>query len=257
MTSTTDPQPLIILHERYTPDCIDIWRAAIRRGWATERVNRFNVAMRLEGHHPIRYYGDLLHWDQIKDQMPIRMLDIDPSILPRLGAFTKRSIKLMRLAELVQPITARAFIKPVCVKWFEAKVYSPGDTINGAPELTDLIYVQDPVEYLDEVRCFCLDGKVLTSSLYRVNKVVYDLTGLPPEEISYDGRLADSPIPAMVTAIYATGLLPRAVVADFGTHADGSWSLIEFNEPWASGLYYCDPERCLDCIIETQSQNVG
>ena len=46
--------------------------------------------------------------------------------------------------------------------------------------------------------------------------------------------------------------LPKGVVLDFGLMDNGMWSLIEFNEAWASGLYYCDPEKCFDVIVESQ-----
>lgn len=249
----SSPVPLLILHERHTPDDADIWRVAVRRKWVTERVNRYSVAARLSGHSVVRYYGNVLHLSMIADQLPITFHDIDPAVLATVPWATHRDIALMRFGELPQPMTGRAFVKPVHVKWFEAKVYNPGDTVTGAPEIDDLIYVQSVTEFIDEVRCFCLDGVILTASLYRINRVVWDQSGIDESLINYDDRIASTPIPGYVADLYSRAKLPRALVIDFGRHLDGSWSLIEFNEPWASGLYFCDPERCFDCIVESQT----
>lgn len=82
--------------------------------------------------------------------------------------------------------------------------------------------------------------------------MVYDATDLNPRDINFDGRVNDTAIPGYVAEIYTKANPPRAIVADFGRHPDGSWSLIEFNEPWCSGIYYCDADKCFDCIIKTQ-----
>ena len=244
--------PLLLLHERYTPDDTDIWRVGVRRGWITERVNRYSLKARLEGHTVVRYYGNLLHLDQIGDQLPITFYNTGLDILPSLRWVTKRSIGLMRFGELEQPLKQPTFVKPAYVKWFESKVYQPGETITGTPEINDWIYTSDPVDYVDEVRCFCVFGRVLTSSLYRINRVVWDRSGLDEDKINFDERVNDTPIPEYVNNIYKSTRAARALVADFGRHPDGSWSLIEFNEPWASGLYFCNPDACFDCIVASQ-----
>ncbi len=248
--------PLLLLHERHTPDDGDIWREAVRRKWTTERVNRYSVAARLRDHSPVRYYGNTLHIGMIKDLLPITFHEIPPTVLPDLAGITRRKIALLRYADLPQPIVTRQFIKPIYEKWFEAKVYETGERIEGGPLSTDLIYTSEIVEFLDEVRCFVVAGQVLTSSLYRVNKVVWDQSGVPEDQLRFDDHLAETRIPEMVAGIYRDHPeMPPAVVADFGRHADGSWSLIEFNEPYASGLYWCDVARCFDCIIASQSDN--
>lgn len=249
--------PLLILHERHTPDDSDIWRVAVRRKWTTERVNRFNVRDRVAGHSMIRYYGSLDHWAlKVKEQVPqLHIPDLDPTVLPAVQC-THRSIRLMTVADLASCTREwPLFIKPTTYKWFEARVYLPDEPLAGEPLLNDLLYTQDIVEFVDEVRCFCVEGSILTSSLYRIGKVVYSDTALEPDQVRFDDQLSATPIPGYVAAIWKEhgGQLPHAYVADFGRHPDGTWSLIEFNEPWCSGLYYCDPERCFDCIMESQT----
>lgn len=148
--------PLLLLHEHHTPDDGDIWRVAIRRGWKTERVNRFTAAqyVRDSGADFIRYYGNLLHWAIIKGQIPLTMLDASPNLLPSCEFASHRPVRLLRYAELNQPIRSRTFVKPVCVKWFEARIYEEGELVTGSPELNDLIYTSPVVDFVDEVRCF-------------------------------------------------------------------------------------------------------
>ncbi len=46
-------------------------------------------------------------------------------------------------------------------------------------------------------------------------------------------------------------MLPIGLVIDFWQLENGDWALIEFNEAWCSGLYWCDPNKCLDVIINS------
>ena len=77
----------------------------------------------------------------------------------------------------------------------------------------------------------------------------------PPEELNFDDRLVHTSIPDMVRQIRAAAKsrLPDGVVMDFGKLGSGEWALIEFNEAWASGLYYCDPDGAFDAIMASQS----
>lgn len=244
-------QPLILLHNRHTPDDSDIWRVAIRRGWRTVRTNQHYIERDMEGYDHIRYYGNTLHAAQIEDKLPFKFSAIDYRILSELPEYTKRKISYIRYEALGQPIKQDSFIKPARDKWFEAKIYKEGDLISGSPDKDDYIYVSEIVKYLDEVRCFVLDGEVLSSSLYRINTQVWDLTGLPPDEINFDNKIDETPIRQYVKEICSKVKLPRGVVIDFGRLANGEWNLIEFNEAWASGLYYCDPDKCFDVIINS------
>lgn len=98
----------------------------------------------------------------------------------------------------------------------------------------------------------------LPASLYRISQVVWDESGLPPEELNFDDRIGATSIPVMVRQIRAAAQsgLPDGMVMDFGRLASGEWALIEFNEAWASGLYYCDPDRAFDVIVASQSSSL-
>ena len=245
---------LLLLHNRFTADDSDIWRVAIRRGWTTERTNMFQIKKHMEGYDNVRYYGNTLHAAQIEDQLPFELSPIDYSWLAKLKLYTKRNIEYIQYKDLIQPIQKEQFIKPARDKWFECKVFQIGETISGSPLADDMIYTSELVKFTDEVRCFVLDGEILTSSLYRIKTFPYDQSNENPEDINFDKRIKDTPIPQMVKMICSKvgNGLPRGVVIDFGYTENKKWSLIEFNEAWACGLYYCDPEKCFDVIIESQ-----
>ena len=245
-------KPLLLLHNRHTPDDSDIWRVAVRRGWNTARVTERTVKAAMEGHEYIRYYGNTMHSKMIEDQLPIRFIPIDYSSLARIESYTRRKIEYTTFGKLIQPIQRDLFIKPARDKWFEAKVYKAGDTIGGVPWSTDEIYVSDVMGFVNEVRCFVLNGIIQTAALYRIDGVPYGETELSPEDCNMDETIKDTPCCQWATEICAMGDLPPGAVIDFGQLADGTWAVIEFNEAWASGLYYCDPEKCFDVILASQ-----
>lgn len=245
----------MLLHNRHTPDDADIWRVAIRRGWATVRTNEYYVERDMEGYDFIRYYGNTLHGAMIEQYLPFRFSPINPIYLASLSEFTKRRIELKSFAQIIQPIEQDAFLKPAREKWFEAKIWHRGETITGGAQGNDECYVSDIIPFLDEVRCFVLDGEVMTSSLYRINTVSYQEVEVP-EASNFDSRLHETPIREYVREIYEKVELPRGTVIDFGRTVNNDWSLIEFNEAWACGLYYCDPEKCFDVIVASQEDKV-
>ncbi len=202
----------------------------------------------------VRYYGNGLHALQLRGQLPISFHEIDPRLLAELP-FTRRSVTLQKFAALALPLSAPAFVKPVSEKWFTARVYSAGETLPVGPLPDDLVYVQTPVTFSDEVRCFIRGNEILTASLYRISRVAWDTCGLTPEEINFEDRIQGTDIPEQVRRIreIANKRLPEGVVMDFGKLPSGEWALIEFNEAWASGLYYCDPARALDVIVASQT----
>lgn len=247
-------KPLLILPQRHRPDDADLWRAAIRRGWETIRVGLVVDSAVFSGRPMVRYYGNTLHSLQLEGHLPLSFGTIDPLLLTELPE-TRRTIALRRFGEITQPLTTACFVKPISEKWFPAKVYPVGATLPEGPLADDFAYVQTPVIFTDELRCYVRGHEILTASLYRVDQVAWDVSELPPEALNFDDRIEGSCIPELVRRIRAVAKsrLPDGVVMDFGKLDSGVWSLIEFNEAWASGLYYCDPDRALDVIVASQS----
>lgn len=236
-------KPLLLLHFRADVNTNDIWKAAISNGWSTDRIHDVGVAQACEGRSKVRYYGNTLHAARIVDQLPFHFLPLDLKVLATTH-LTKRMVTLCRLTDLVTDRAVPFFIKPAQEKWFPARVYQPGEmpAIDSGSLPNDLIYVQAVVAFINEMRCFVLDGKVQTASYYRVSKE-YCPVGIDdvdrPKEIDE--------MVAQLAAFY-----PRGVVLDFGYTDRGEWAFIEPNEAWASGIYGCDPVRCLDVIEASQ-----
>ena len=243
---------LLLLHNRFTANDNDMWRIAVKRGWNTYRTNLYQVKDHIKGFDFIRYYGNILHLELIRPFLPFKFYEIDYSILPKLKQYTKRDIKYLHYKDLKQPFIKDCFIKPARDKWFECKVFKIGETIFGAPLPNDEIYVSDVVNFTDEIRCFVLNGQILTSSLYRINKIAYDIINLEPEQINFDSKINDTPIPQYVNEICKNYNMPFGLVMDFGLIDDKEYALIEFNETWASALYYCDHNKCFDAMVASQ-----
>lgn len=234
----------LLLNNRYNYSTNDIYKAAINVGWNPERIHDFNLKQMMEGYETFRYYGNTVQQAFLKDQLPIKFIDFPRQIL-LFQDYAKREVSLIKFEELRQPIIERKFIKPTYEKWFDARIYEVGETITGTPPHNDdLIYVSEIIDIIDEVRCFCLNGEILTSSYYRINKEV--------EMKPFDDRLSKTLIEFYVKELFNTGLIKGGIVLDFGRMNNNSWCFIEANEAWASGIYDCDPVKCLEVIVNSQ-----
>lgn len=251
--------PLLLLPQQHRSDDAEIWRAAVRQGWETIRIRREVSPADMLGRPMVRYYGDLLHASQLPAGLPFKFSPIDPEVLSQLPAYTKRSLVFTRYGQLPSVLPEKAFIKPTSNKWFSARVYEAGEKLPDNLLPDDPVYVQDVVSFSDELRCFVIDGTIRTCCRYRINGVPWDICGKPPQELNFDQRIADTVIPTYVREICAQtqNRLPSGIVIDFGQLPTGDWALIEFNEAWASGICYCDPDECFSTIIASQrSSNI-
>ncbi len=244
----------LIQDERHSPDSSDIWRAAIRRGWRTARVHPRNIAEVARSAGRMVYYGNTLHAATMGNLLPVALHPINPAYLPSLTAFTKRKMDMVRFGTVGQPFSERIFAKPIRDKWFEARVYQPGQVISGKAADDDLIYLSEPVRFTDEVRCFVLNGKVLTASYYILKGEIHDSIPAGSHAMfNLDEAIHATPIPEIVERIHDLSMLPAGVVMDFALTADRGWVLIEFNEAWCSGVYYCDYDKCLTVMEHSQA----
>ena len=238
------PKPVLLLHLRADVNTNAIWKAAINSGWATERVDhsaRFEVPV---GTPKVRYYGNTLHAEIIGNKIPLICLPLDLTVLATTK-LTKRRIALIRAEEL-GVLRESTFIKPAQQKWFSARVYQPGETpvrkLGSSVLPSDLIYISDPIDMINEVRCFCLDGKILTASYYRIS---HDYCPVGIDDVDRPKVLDE-----MVAEL--APLYPPGVVLDFAYTDRHEFSFLEANEAFASGLYGCAPERCLEAIDASQ-----
>jgi len=237
--------PLLLLPHHYGPDTQDVWREALRRKWRIERIGsaKIDIEPKCLGHSPIKYYGNILHQEQCGGALPIKFLPIDITNLPRLREFTGRYIELLRARDIPQPIRETlVFLKCPGVKWIESRIYKQGEYFDCKPD--DFIYRQEPIEIIDEIRCFVVDGVIQAASWYRINKEFI------PEELIDIGIFKH--LQSLTTGIWAAAKWPRGIVFDFGRLRNGRWIFIECNESWASGLYGCNPSGVFESIIASQ-----
>lgn len=213
----------------------------MRAGWTAYRVHDFIQPDEIGGAERLRYYGNTLHASRITDKIPLKFLPIDLTVLAKT-CHTHRRVELVEMGKLIH--SEQRFIKPAQEKWFPAKVYEVGEfpPENCGGLMTDLIYAQTPVKMVNELRCFCLDGKVHTASYYRIGQ---EYCPLGIDEVDRPAVIDE-----MVAALAPS--YPRGVVLDFAYLDRGDWCFIEPNEAWASGLYGCDPTKCLDVIEASQ-----
>ncbi len=252
---------LLVLPSEHTKEDQAIWREAIRRGWKTLRLDP-NKPEKIEGYDMVRYYGNVLHKTRVEKLLPIKFYPVSPTLLSDLHiSWTGRKIKSMEFGELPKPLVEDTFIKCIDIKWLEARVYKAGEKPSSqwqGMQDHDKILVQEPVSFVDEVRCFVVGDEIKTMSYYRKNKefcpenIPYIPLGDERGDVfwyDYMGYLAWALTTGHMLKITK---FPKGVVLDFGRTDRNLWYLIEANEAWASGLYDCDPEKVFDTIIASQ-----
>ncbi len=246
---------LLLLHNRYSYSALDIEKVAKLRGWTVVRINDFNVAEVIAKFpvHKVIYYGDTIQLPRILPQLPITPYNLSQQLLSSLPEISKRQVTSCAFWQLIQPFNQEMFCKPFGDKFFEAKVYHIGQTIEldhqdfipSKGRENDLVQLSPRIEITNEVRCFCLNGEILTSSWYRIEgKVVMgNCENVLDEFLIRELR-------GYVKKIYETYSyeFPPGTVLDFAWSKELGWFLLEQNQAWASSIYSCNPEKCLDVV---------
>ena len=239
ITSQTGTEmPTLLLTPRYTDDSQLLWRAAQKLGWGVERLLGWRVPEHFKDMEEPVLYVDTVFAHHIAEQMSVTLEEPPENWLPELPEiYRKREVKLTKLSEVKR---GPVFVKPPNDKSFPAKVYQSEELLDLDPNLQ--VLVAEPVEWTSEYRCFMLNGRVLTVSVYLRNGVTQkecDYAALPRE-------LTDAGIFA---AVIATNVrTPRAIVMDVGVIKDRGWAVVELNAPWGSGIYGCNPTEVLPVI---------
>jgi len=235
--------PTLILTPRFTPDSQALWRAAIKLGWDVERLPSWRIPEHiLAAPDPVPYLEGLFA-PTLATQFGLRLLEPPVDWLPRLPEeYRKRRVYLTTLGEervRVEP----AFIKPVNDKSFAAKVYT-GKDLPTEYDQDMAVLVSEIVSWEKEFRCFILDRKPRTISIYLRSgelQLEHDFAQSDEERAEaqtfIEGVLADPRIE-----------LPRATVIDVGIIKERGWAVVEQNAAWGSGLYGCDPEEVLEVL---------
>jgi len=233
------------------PEVRPLTAAARRQGWLVRGLDR---GPEPEIEERVVFYGGSDVVDAVSSRFGLSL--VEPSF--DLLAFTPyslrlRDVKLASYNELGR-FEAPMFVKPADVrrKAFDAGIYrdvrearleAPLD-----PEMP--VLVAEPIEFLEEYRCFVLDGTVVATSTYlrfgRPSWRPFDERGTTPLPLRAQELCAQ--------LLTAPGLpLPRAFVVDVGLIEGRGWGVVEYNPAWCSSLLGCNPESVLP-VLECASQ---
>lgn len=235
---------ILILPPNHTEDDSAIWRAAITSGMSPLRCQRpEDHAAEIPEGADVFYYGNTLHYDRVLEAgVKLRARPLNPMWVNRDYGVLGRGVRAMSRAEFQRLPEHQFFVKCVHTKWFKPQICTPSTLNPGSSKPEDILHVQEVVKFLDEVRCWVVDGRIKTWSYYRKNERPW----------RYGGGSSDPHYDWAMLVAKVAHALPRATVIDVGLVGD-RWFVIEANEPWASGIYDCDPDECLKVIIADQS----
>jgi hypothetical protein len=233
--------PTLVLSPRHTSDAQALWRAALARGWDVHRLASWRIDDEAASSVEPFLYAEALFGPSLGDGLGVSLLDPSEDWLSTLPErYSRRQITLSTLGA-ARSLTVPAFIKPPNDKSFAAAIYAPGE-LPEAFESDMKVLISEPVVFESEFRCFVLDRKVKTFSLYARR-------GDPCP--TGDWTIDESALLAEFTTrlLRDTDVeLPRACVLDCGPIEGKGWAAVELNAAWGSGIYSCDPELVLDVV---------
>jgi hypothetical protein len=236
--------PTLVLPPRFTEDTDAVRRAALAAGWAIERLRSWRVPGPVDD---AVLYGEPLFAAVVAPQLGLALLEPPLDWLTTVPArLLGRRVRFMTLAE-ARALPGPVFVKPADEKAFDAKVWASGAELPGPALLPDhlAVLVADPVRWGLEVRCFVVDGEVVTCSPY-----VRDGALARAEDGSWPAAPAElAAARAFAAEVLRDVPVPPAVALDVGTlgssELGGPWAVIETNACWGSGVYGCDPAAVL------------
>jgi hypothetical protein len=235
--------PTLILSPRYTEDSQRLWRAAGQLGWKTERLTSWRISPDVRAVPDPVVYVEALMAPTLAVEFGITLLEPPDDWLPRLpDEYRHRRVRLTTLGDARTNPNPR-FVKPPNDKSFTAGVYRGEDLPKEFPDDMPVL-VADVVQWEKEFRCFVLDRRVLTLSVYLRDGVLQKENGYAStdaedtEMLAFAERVLTDPRVEM----------PRAVVMDVGVIWGRGWAVLELNAAWASGLYGCDEAKVLEVI---------
>lgn len=232
--------PTLVLPPRFTPDSRALRGAALEAGWEVQRLGSWRVAAPVED--PV-LYGEPLFAAVVAPQLGLSLLEPPLDWLASLPrACLEREVRFTSLGE-ARDLPGPLFVKPADEKSFTARVWTDPAALPGPDKLPDhlAVLVAEPVEWSLEVRCFVVEGQVLTCSPY----VRYRELAQAP-----DGGWPASPdelaqARACAARVIGSAALPPAVALDVGAIVGRGWAVVEANPCWGSGIYGADPAGVL------------
>lgn len=244
--------PTLILTPRHTDDSQALWKAAARRGWSIERLPGWRVPPHLRALDEPVFYGEALFAAEIGAALGLHLDNPPDDWLPQLPyEYRLRAIALSSL-RAQRARSEPAFVKPPNDKSFPASVYTGAELPQGYDEDMPVL-VAEIVRWRCELRCFVLDRRLRTWSLYARDGELARASGFASDDeedaqaLAFLQRMLDD----------ARVALPRACVIDVGYIEGRGWACVEQNAAWGAGLYACDADQALETIRHASVRDEG
>lgn len=232
----------LLLSARATEDNQALWRAAVRKGWAVERVRGRTIPDGIADDDIVLYIEGLLA-PTIAKELSLRLVEPAIDWLVTLPfAYRKRDIRLSTLGE-ARGLQRPAFVKPPNEKLFMPTVFASGEDL---PDYDDAmpVLIAEPVEFEVEYRMFVLDRAIRAMSPYLRQGQLAAVDGFEAPEEEFR---AATEFGRMVVGDGSIEL-PRAVALDVGRITGRGWAVVEANSAWGSGIYGCEADEVLEVI---------
>lgn len=215
-------------------------RDAVASAWAraggeVERLGRFWAPPDFQRER-VRLYGNDAFCLVLAQKLRLSLVSPPDSLLLHIGErMLKRRLRGMTLSA-TRNLVFPSFVKSAVPKIFRAAVYASRNEIEMATEGLEpstLTLVSDAVTFDSEVRCWILDGQILSLAAY--------------EGVLVSGALE------FASEVAAHPLLPATYVLDIGFVRDRGWAVIEANAAWGAGLNCCEPHAAVSCLTRACS----
>lgn len=231
--------------------------------WDVIKNYGFDLPSKLGKYEKVVWWMNAQHAARVRRALPSAYF-MSPgakwlSGVPR--SLTKRQIRTETLEEFwkAPPAFDRIWAKPAEAKIedFPADWYSPDEVIALGDDLSlpagSFVQWTDTKLDIDwEHRFYVLNGQVVTGSPYLVDGVTY-WDGY--EDPRYSSRFEEAEAFASRAVTVLGDNQPSAYTLDVGYDSTVGWLVIEGNPAWCSGVYGADPEKVIDVLERSCSDD--
>lgn len=199
-------------------------------------------------HTPGAVYGEQFFCEIIAEQMNWKLLANPLDWLAKLPEeYVNRKISFTTLSE-ARKITEEKFIKPADDKCFEAKVYASGSDLSTSEVLDNApTLVSDVMKFTSEYRCFIKDRRVTTACCYWYKPHPKTEPDINRPENYFVNNDAVLEFVSKMLQDERVEVAPGSVI-DVGRFKKDTYTVIESNPVYASGIYGCELVAALDAI---------
>ena len=193
-------------------------------------------------------YGEPLFAAVVADQLHLALLEPPFQWTADLPPIYRRRDVEFGLLGAARQLRIPRFIKPADDKCFPAMVYVSGAELPSADVLPDstAVLIAEPVKWEVEFRCFVMERRVLTHSVYLRNGELAQ--GEDGSWNASDSEMREALKFAQTVLGDPAISFPPAVVLDVGMISGRGWAVVETNAAWGSGIYGCNPAAVLQVV---------